>query len=172
MVEAPNSSSRGGRRTETDVKHHHHPSSSSSLLVPSPAAEQQQGELFEGFKFVRSLAEHNPSRSASLESVAGWGGTALVGSAAFTGTITAWARSRTKAERNLPRGTHVRAAFTAFKALGVASTFTGVSTVAVLGVAYALGVDSADTLRKSLRGATRGAIAATGVDTLRAAARR
>ena len=121
---------------------------------------------------MRSLAEHNSSRSASLESVAGWGGTALVGSAALTGTITAWARSRTKAERNLPRGTHARAAFTAFKALGVASTFTGVSTVAVLGVAYALGVDSADTLRKSLRGATRGAIAATGADTLRAATRR
>ena len=90
----------------------------------SPAS----AEPFEGFKYVQSLADTSASsgggRSASLEAVAGWGCAALVGSATVTGTLTAWARSRTKAERNLPPGTHARAAFTAFKALGVASAFT------------------------------------------------
>jgi hypothetical protein len=57
----------------------------------------------------------------------------------------------------------VRAAATAFKALGVASAFTGVAGAVVLAGAWGLGVDSADALRRSLRGATRGAIAATGV---------
>lgn len=127
---------------------------------------------YEGFKYVQSLADNRQSGgAASLEAVALWGCTALVGSATATGTLTAWARSRTKVERNLPPGTHTRAAFTAFKALGVASAFTGCSTAAILGVAYALGVDSAAALRRGLRGATRGAIAATGADTLRSARR-
>lgn len=137
-----------------------------------PAQSVESVEPFEGFKYVQSLADRASSHSASLESVAGWGCTALVGSAFASGTLTAWLRSRSKAERDLPRGTHLRAATTAFKALGVASIFTGASASVVLGAAYVCGVDSADALRNGLRGATRGAIAATGADTLRTAVRR
>ena len=172
MVEASNSSRSSNKAAATRrTNEEEGKGSSSSFLVPTPAAQQQESGAFEGFKFVRSLAEQNSNRAASLESIAGWGCTALVGSATVTGTLTAWAKSRTKAERNLPPGTHVRAAVTAFKALGVASGFTGVATVGVLGVSYVLGIDSADALRRSLRGATRGAIAATGADTLRAVRR-
>ena len=66
-----------------------------------------------------------------------------------------------------PPGTHARAAVVAFKALGVASLFTGVAASVVFAGAWGLGIDSASALRRSLRGATRGAIAATGADTLR-----
>lgn len=172
MVEASNSSRSSNKAAATRrTIEEEGKDSSSGFLVPTPAAQQQESGAFEGFKFVRSLAEQNSNRAASLESVAGWGCTALVGSATVTGTLTAWAKSRTKAERNLPPGTHVRAAVTAFKALGVASGFTGVATLGVLGVSYVLGIDSVDALRRSLRGATRGAIAATGADTLRAVRR-
>ena len=125
----------------------------------------------EGFRYVQSLAASAGGRSASFESVGLWGCAALVGSAASTATLTAWVRSRSKAERDLPAGTHARAAATAFKALGVASAFTGVAAAAVLAAAWGLGIDSAEALRRSLRGATRGAIAATGAATLRDARR-
>ena len=117
---------------------------------------------FEGFQFIQNLATQTSGRQASHESVGAWGVAALCGSAATTATLTAFVKSRSKAERDLPKGTHVRAAATAFKALGVASAFTGVAGAAVLG-RLGLGIDSADALRRSLRGATRGAIAATGV---------
>lgn len=118
---------------------------------------------FEGFQFIQNLATQTSGRQASHESVGAWGVAALCGSAATTATLTACVKSRSKAERDLPKGTHVRAAATAFKALGVASAFTGAAGAAVLAVAWGLGIDSADALRRSLRGATRGAIAATGV---------
>ena len=118
---------------------------------------------FEGFQFIQNLATQTSGRQATHESVGAWGVAALCGSAATTATLTAFVKSRSKAERDLPKGTHVRAAATAFKALGVASAFTGVAGAVVLAGAWGLGVDSADALRRSLRGATRGAIAATGV---------
>ena len=128
---------------------------------------------FEGFQFIQNLATQTSGRQASHESVGAWGVAALCGSAATTATLTAFVKSRSKAERDLPKGTHVRAAATAFKALGVASAFTGAAGAAVLAVAWGLGIDSADALRRSLRGATRGALAATGVpEPLRPASRR
>jgi MFS family permease len=122
---------------------------------------------FEGFQFIQNLATQTSGRRASHESVGAWGVAALCGTAATTATVTAWVKSRTKPERDLPKGTHVRAAVTAFKALGVASAFTGVASAAVFAGAWGLGIDSADSLRRSLRGATRGAIAATGAETIR-----
>ena len=82
---------------------------------------------FEGFQFIQNLATQTSGRQASHESVGAWGVAALCGSAATTATLTAFVKSRSKAERDLPKGTHVRAAATAFKALGVASAFTGVA---------------------------------------------
>ena len=116
---------------------------------------------FEGFRFIQTLAAQKSGRAASHESVGAFGVASLLGSAAATATLTAWLRSRTKPERDLPKGTHVNAAVTAFKALGVATTFTGVATSVVFLGAWVIGIDSAETLRRSLRGATRASIAAT-----------
>ena len=69
-----------------------------------------------------------------------------------------------EAESRGSMDTHARAAGVAFKALGVATAFTGVATGVVLAGAWALGIDSAESLRRGLRGATRDAIAATGAD--------
>ena len=133
------------------------PSSSSSRVRQDPAP-------VDGFRLLRSLGDTALGRSASYESVGAWGAASLIGSAGLTGAVTVLLRSRTKAERDLPRGTHARAAFVALKALAVATAFTGVASGAVLVGARALGVDSADSLRRSLRGATRDVIAATGAD--------
>ena len=65
---------------------------------------------FEGFQFIQNLATQTSGRQASHESVGAWGVAALCGSAATTATLTAWVKSRSKAERDLPKGTHVRAA--------------------------------------------------------------
>ena len=136
------------------------PPANSASAVPTVAP-------FEGFQFIQNLATQKSGRAASHESVGAWGVAALCGSAATTATLTSWVKSRSKPERDLPKGTHVRAALTAFKALGAASAFTGVATGVVLAGAYGLGIDSAESLRTSLRGATRGAIAATSTEGLR-----
>ena len=133
----------------------------------SPSPSPETPEPYEAFKFVQSLADDVHGRRASLQSVGLTGVAALLGSAACTATITAYARSRSKAERDLPRGTHWRAAATACRALGVATVFTGVAVGVVFGVATARVVDSAESLRASLRGATRDAIAVANADGLR-----
>lgn len=143
------------------------PRDATSSASSSSTSGDATAAPFEGFRFIQSLAGEASGRSASLETVGLWGCAALVGSATTTGALTAWVRSRSKAERDLPPGTHARAAVTAFKALGVASLFTGVAASVVFAGAWGLGIDSASALRRSLRGATRGAIAATGADTLR-----
>ena len=138
------------------------PSSSTSTSSSSPG--QQDPAPVEGFRLLQSLGDTALGNSASYESVGAWGVASLVGSAGLTGAATVLARSRTKPERDLPPGTHARAAGVAFKALGVATAFTGVATGVVLAGAWALGIDSAESLRRGLRGATRDAIAATGAD--------
>ena len=139
--------------------------------APAEASASTSGEYvpFEGFRYVQSWATNQVPGgwSASFDSVVASGAGALVGSAALTATITAWRASRTAAERDLPAGTHWRAAGVGVKALTAASVLTGTVTALVLCGAYALGIDSVETLRSSLRGGTRAAIAASGADTLR-----
>ena len=83
----------------------------SSTVSPSSSSRVRQDPApVDGFRLLRSLGDSALGRSASYESVGAWGAASLIGSAGLTGAVTVLLRSRTKAERDLPRGTHARAA--------------------------------------------------------------
>ena len=84
-----------------------------SALASSSSSSAPLREI-DGFRFIRSLAtaristadDYERARDRALAVAAG----AFITSAAVTAGVVARARSRTKAERDLPPGTHWRAA--------------------------------------------------------------
>jgi len=138
----------------------------SSREEPPPAEEKRAPAPVpvEGFtSYVRAFGKRALSQSASVGAVAAWGAGALVGGAALTASLTVWARARTKAERSLPPGTHARAAFVAFRALGYATAFTGCATAVCVGGAFALGV-TPRRVSALFEAGTQSALHATGAD--------
>ena len=116
---------------------------------------------FEGFQFIQNLATQTSGRQASHESVGAWGVAALCGSAATTATLTAFVKSRSKAERDLPKGTHAAPRRPRSRRWAWRPRSRGGRRRGARGRLMAR--HDARTRRRSLRGATRGAIAATGV---------
>jgi|TARA_B110000008_G_scaffold129225_1_gene131609 hypothetical protein len=113
----------------------------------------------DGFRFIRALASNSTlstSRASVLASLAAAFGVSAVGAA----TVVARARSRTKAERDLPRGTHWRAAAHAARALAAATSGTAAACLGAYGACHALGVRNVEDLRRALRRGTTNALEA------------
>jgi hypothetical protein len=107
----------------------------------------------DGFRFIRALASNSSlstSHASLFASLA-----AVFGASALGATIVvARARSRTKAERDLPRGTHWRAAALAARALALATSGAAAACAGTYGAFYACGVRSVEDLRRTLRRGT------------------
>lgn len=135
-----------------------------SALASSSSSSAPLREI-DGFRFIRSLAtaristadDYERARDRALAVAAG----AFITSAAVTAGVVARARSRTKAERDLPPGTHWRAAATATRALATASLASGTCVCAVGLTLRACGVTTVEDLRRELRAGTRRALEAT-----------
>jgi len=148
----------GRASTERDAREHTADDSASTSSASSGAID--------GFRFVRSLAtarristteDYERARDRTLAIAAG----AFIASAAVTAVAVASARARTKAERDLPRGTHWRAAATATRALATASLASATCVCAVGLTLRACGVTTVEDLRRQLRAGTRRALEAT-----------
>lgn len=116
-------------------------------------------EPIDGFKFIRALTLRSSTHSSSHESIFTTALVAFTASAAIAATGVAYGRSRTKAERDLPAGTHWRAARLGGRALGYATLACGASAGCAWYVASsACGAKNAEDWRRILRKGTKGAL--------------
>lgn len=116
-------------------------------------------EPIDGFKFIRALTLRSSTHSSSHESIFTTALVAFTASAAIAATGVAYGRSRTKAERDLPAGTHWRAARLGGRALGYATLACGASAGCAWYVASsACGAKNAEDWRRVLRKGTKGAL--------------
>ena len=121
-----------------------------------PRATPLDAEELDGFRFIRGLAS-NSTLSTSRASVLASLAAAFGASAVVAATVVARARSRTRAERDLPRGTHWRAAAQAARARAAATTGTAAACLGAYGASRALGVRDVEDLRRALRRGTTNA---------------
>lgn len=114
---------------------------------------------FEPFALVRSLARTSTKTKFAPEDLFHLSLGAFLAAAALSGALVAGARSRTKHERDLPRGTHWRAAAHASRALLVASAATGaVAGAVVVGAREFGGLRTVSDVRGAFGSATRDAV--------------
>ena len=152
----------GRASTERDEREN---TDDSALASSSSSSSSAPLREIDGFRFIRSLAtaristadDYERARDRALAVAAG----AFITSATVTAGVVARARSRTKAERDLPPGTHWRAAATATRALATASLASATCVCAVGLTLRACGVTTVEDLRRELRAGTRRALEAT-----------
>jgi hypothetical protein len=126
--------------------------------APSDASHSAPKPQIDGFKFIQSWRDAAPRSHASIftAALATFTSTAVVSASAI-----AYTRSRTKAERDLPPGTHWRAAILGSKALGASTAACVVGVASVVGIFHLVGVRTIDDIRRVLRAGTQSALDAT-----------
>lgn len=114
---------------------------------------------FEPFALVRSLASKSTGTKLAPEELLRFSLGAFLAAGALSASLVAGTRARTKAERDLPRGTHWRAAVHASRALLVATGATGALVgVVVVGARELGGLRSVSDVRTAFGSATRNAV--------------
>lgn len=114
---------------------------------------------FEPFALVRSLASTSTGTKLAPEELLRLSLGVFLAAGALSASLVAGARARTKHERDLPRGTHWRAAAHASRALLVASAATGaLAGVVVVGARELGGLRTVSDVRATFRSATRDAV--------------
>ena len=126
--------------------------------LPSARAPPPEREPIDGFKLIRSLTLRT-THSSTHESIFATALLAFTASATVAATAVAYGRSRTKAERDLPAGTHWRAARLGGKALGYATLACGAGAGCAWYVASsACGAKNAEDWGRVLRRGTKSAL--------------
>ena len=110
-----------------------------------------------GFKLIRSLIASHARTSASHATLGAIALAVFTSSALFTGGAYAYTRSKHSLERDLPRGTHWKAAIHASRALGIATLFSLVSASAIAGAGSALVPERVVSVAGAKRAASDGA---------------